>query len=62
MAMRDLSAKQLVRLHADVWARMTRGDGYQQPGYDRPALAATKPTWLALLDEIRAEVRRRQSS
>lgn len=60
MTLQDMTTKQVDRLYRRVWARMTDGDGYQPFGYDRRTLALTRPTWLALIDTVHAEVVRRE--
>lgn len=46
----DYTGEQFSRIWQRVWNRMTRGDGYQPWGYDRPTLGITKPNWLRILD------------
>jgi len=48
----EYTPRQLERLAAEVWRRMTAGDGYQQFGYDRPTLAMTHPRWLVIIDAM----------
>lgn len=61
MTLADMTTKQLDRLHANIWRRMTAGDGYQPFGYDARTLKLTKPTWYALCLQLHAEYKRRES-
>ena len=60
--LKGLTHTQVVRLAFNVWARMTRDDGYQPYGYDWPTLWMTSPKWMGVYTSILAEHKERKAN
>lgn len=52
MKLTDLNLTQLNRLAIKLWAKITKGQGYQPFGYDWPTLWATQPERARAYTEV----------